>query len=146
MITLNDAVTWKSEKLSANLADCRKLIIFGVTAGREIVERSIAAFDNAVASEGAIFDAVGSESVEAAADALEDYLRRQYARTGQVLVKRRFSPGYGDWALTAQKDIFNILPMDKIGVKLSPELIMAPEKSITAVIGIINPGDAKDNE
>ena len=36
--------------------------------------------------------------------------------------------------------------MDKIGVKLSPELIMAPEKSITAVIGIINPGDAKDNE
>ena len=113
---------------------------------REIVERSIAAFDNAVASEGAIFDAVGSESVEAAADALEDYLRRQYARTGQVLVKRRFSPGYGDWALTAQKDIFNILPMDKIGVKLSPELIMAPEKSITAVIGIINPGDAKDNE
>lgn len=146
VITLNDAVTWKSEKLSANLADCRKLIIFGVTAGREIVERSIAAFDNAVASDGAIFDAVGSESVEASADALEDYLRRQYARTGQVLVKRRFSPGYGDWALTAQKDIFNILPMDKIGVKLSPELIMAPEKSITAVIGIINPGDAKDNE
>ena len=112
----------------------------------DVIALHQAGFDNAVASDGAIFDAVGSESVEASADALEDYLRRQYARTGQVLIKRRFSPGYGDWALTAQKDIFNILPMDKIGVKLSPELIMAPEKSITAVIGIINPGDAKDNE
>lgn len=139
-ITLDGGVVWRSEKLAANLADCRKAIIFGVTAGSEIVKRSLAAFEVSGASEGTIFDAVGSESVEAAADALEDYLRRQYARTGQALVKRRFSPGYGDWPLAAQKDIFTILPMAEIGVKLSPELIMAPEKSITAVIGIANPG------
>lgn len=146
IITVDNSMVWHSFKLAENLKNCRKIIIFGVTAGSEIVERTRMAFSGSGASEGAIFDAVGSESVEAATDALEDYLRRQYIRTGQLMVKHRFSPGYGDWPLEAQRDIFKTIPMGEIGVKLAPELIMAPEKSITAVIGILNPGDAKNNE
>lgn len=146
VISFGDSVSWHSAKLADNLAGCRKMIIFGVTAGSEIIKRVREAFNGSAVSDGAIFDAVGSEAVEAAADALEDYLRRQYARTGRVLARWRFSPGYGDLSLAAQRDIFKILPMDKIGVRLAPELIMAPEKSITAVIGIINPGGAGSNE
>ena len=48
----------------------------------------------------------------------------------------RFSPGYGDFPLTAQRDIFAILDCPKrIGLSLNQSLLLSPTKSVTAVIG-----------
>ena len=48
----------------------------------------------------------------------------------------RFSPGYGDFPLDCQKDIFAALDCGSIGLTLNDNLFMTPSKSVTAVIGV----------
>ncbi|MFR4384234.1 MAG: vitamin B12 dependent-methionine synthase activation domain-containing protein [Phascolarctobacterium sp.] len=48
-----------------------------------------------------------------------------------------FSPGYGDWPLEEQKLLFPILDCAKrIGLTLTDGMMMAPSKSVTAIIGL----------
>ena len=49
----------------------------------------------------------------------------------------RFSPGYGDLPLTAQREMFRMLECEKrIGVYLNESLLMSPSKSVTAIVGL----------
>ena len=55
------------------------------------------------------------------------------------VTRPRFSPGYGDFPLEFQKDIFNLLsPNKRIGLTLNNSLLMSPTKSVTAVVGIVD--------
>jgi cobalamin-dependent methionine synthase I len=49
---------------------------------------------------------------------------------------RRFSAGYADFNLENQKAIYDMLQMGKIGVTITPNFILLPEKSVTAISGI----------
>ena len=61
--------------------------------------------------------------------------------------RSRFSPGYGDWALEEQEKIFRLLHCAKtIGLTLTTGGIMAPTKSVTAVIGIDETGKESGEE
>lgn len=58
---------------------------------------------------------------------------------------RRYSPGYGDVPLEVQKVFFNLLDCGKIGLALMDTLVMSPEKSVTAFIGVQGgAGDSAD--
>lgn len=49
--------------------------------------------------------------------------------------QRRFSPGYGDFPIDYQKRIISLLSADlNIGVTLTNSLMLAPSKSVTAVV------------
>jgi len=52
------------------------------------------------------------------------------------------NPGYLDWPLTDQRLIFDILPVDSIGVKLNDSCMMIPRKSVTICAGIGIKGSA----
>ena len=52
-------------------------------------------------------------------------------------LRQRFSPGYGDLPLQAQRAIFDALQCHKeIGLYLNESLLMSPTKSVTAIVGI----------
>ncbi len=142
-VKLDDGTIWHSVALAKNLNNCQKAVIFGVTLGSLLPQEGSKLFEQGHSAEAIIYDATGSESVEAAADLLENELRRHYARNRQVLKKFRFSPGYGNWDLTGQRDFFRILSLEKIGITLTEQLFMQPEKTITAIIGIEN-GETND--
>ena len=83
-------------------------------------------------SEGFIYDAVCSAIAEAACDAAEKKI------CAGERTKNRFSPGYADCPLEAQKDIFGLISPDKyIGVKLLDSLLMSPMKSVSAFAAIL---------
>ena len=49
----------------------------------------------------------------------------------------RFSPGYGDFDIGFQKEIFKLLNCPKnIGLSLCDSFIMSPSKSVSAIIGL----------
>ena len=51
--------------------------------------------------------------------------------------KPRFSPGYGDFSLEHQRDFMRILDLENsLGLTLTGSLLLVPEKSVTAVIGL----------
>ena len=74
--------------------------------------------------------------MEAVCDEVNALLEKEAAEEGRSL-RRRFSPGYGDLGLENQKGVFELLnPAKLIGLTLMDTLIMSPEKSVTAIIGI----------
>jgi hypothetical protein len=69
-----------------------------------------------------------------AADELCGVILEEYCGT---LYPRRFSPGYGDFHISHQKDIIRLLDCGKrIGLTVTDGYMLAPCKSVTAVAGI----------
>jgi len=135
-VEFGDGNVFKSSRLAAMLANSGSILLFAVTAGAEVVEETsrLSAAGNGV---GALAcDAAGSEMVDAAAGWMQQYINQQLKRHNQVLTKRRFSPGYGDLALENQVLLFKLLDIEKLGVKLTDDFLMSPEKTVTAIAGI----------
>ena len=117
------------------LAGCHEAVLMAVTLGqgidRLLVRKSVNNMADAV-----IMDACASAAIENVADNFEADLRREVEAEGAYLTDR-FSPGYGDLPLHAQKKLCAALDAERrIGLSLSPALLMIPGKSVTAVLGI----------
>ncbi len=83
-----------------------------------------------------IVDAAGSALVERAADAAEASVVAAASDRG-LFCGTRFSPGYGDLPLTVQPTLLAALDAQRrLGVTLSPDYLMSPTKSVTAVVGL----------
>lgn len=51
-------------------------------------------------------------------------------------ISQRYSPGYCDWSIEGQKTMASLLPLDILGIKLTPSCLMSPRKSVTALLGV----------
>lgn len=124
-----------SHDLTKNLHDCKEIFLFAATLGVEF-DRLLRRTRITSMTKAAVLQAAGAAAVEGLCDQLNDDLRKAVEAEGYK-AHPRYSPGYGDYALENQKGIFDILkPSKNIGVSLMDTLIMAPEKSVTAVIGL----------
>jgi hypothetical protein len=135
-LELENGAVFKSAKLCALLGKSREAVLMASTAGREAVEardREIAAGNGSTAL---IIDATASETADAGLDWIQGFLNGQLARQGRKLTTR-FSPGYGDLDLSAQKAIFDALKLEKIGITITDRFILVPEKSVLAISGIL---------
>ena len=128
-------VSIKSESLGINLRNCRKVFLVAVTIGPQVDAfiRRTQALDSVKAS---ILQAAGAMLAEKTIEFINAQIK-DIAVSQNTKCKPRFSPGYGDVPLTIQKDFFRLLPCSKIGLSLMDTLIMSPEKSITAFIGML---------
>lgn len=124
-----------SRDLTRNLSGCREIFLFAATIGVEY-DRLLRRTRVASMAKAAILQAAGAAAVESLCNCLNDDLK-QCAGAEGYKAHPRYSPGYGDYALENQKGIFDVLqPARYIGLSLMDTLIMAPEKSVTAVIGL----------
>ena len=125
----------ESKELASNLEGCTETVIFGATIGiytdRQIQKEQILSPVRAL-----IYQAVGAAVVEAVCDDFNEWIRQKEKEKGRDICPR-FSPGYGDVSLSIQKSIFQELSLAKLaGITLTDSLLMIPEKSVTAIIGI----------
>ncbi|MBQ5999206.1 MAG: hypothetical protein IJL70_07040 [Treponema sp.] len=127
-------ISFKSRDLAKNLKDCKKIILLAATIGTS-VDMMIRRAQQCGSADAAIMQGVGAMFIESFVDDFNERLCRDYELKGCRL-HPRFSPGYGDVPLEIQKYFFSLLPCSKIGLSLMDTLIMAPEKSVTAFIGI----------
>jgi hypothetical protein len=120
-----------SHSLALCLRDCSEIVVFGATVGSGI-DRLIGRYSILSPSRAIIFQALGSERVEALCDVFCNELAER------EFVRPRFSPGYGDLPLELQRNIFDSLDLTrKLGINLNENLFMTPTKSVTAIVGII---------
>ncbi len=125
----------KSKNLAVNLKDCNKIVLFAATVGHG-VDRLIKKEELLSPAKAVCLQAIGSERVESLCDFFNEELKNEYAEKG-ILLKPRFSPGYGDFSLELQKDIIPALNCTNLlGISLGENLMMSPSKSVTAIIGI----------
>jgi len=111
------------------------IAVFLCTAGKEIGIRSRAAMKEGDLLTGYIYDVIGSEIADAAADLMQDSLKKAMASEGRKITNR-YSPGYCDWDVAEQHKLFQLMPDNFCGIKLNASALMDPEKSISGFIGI----------
>jgi hypothetical protein len=111
------------------------LAIFLCTAGKEIGIRSKRAMNERDFLRGYIYDVIGSEIVEAAADLMQDELEITMKYAGEKITNR-YSPGYCGWDVAEQHKLFQLIPDNFCQIQLTASALMDPVKSISGFIGI----------
>lgn len=79
-------------------------------------------------------DAAGTVAVKTVGKWLNNFIQERNSQNG-LRFSRYFEPGSGDWKIQEQKQIFNMLKPEKIGVKLSSSYMMYPSKSLSWIRG-----------
>ena len=126
----------RSGALYRNLRGCREVILMAATLGMAPDRMAARAQAAGKMSRAVMLQAAAAALIEEVCDELNEQLRLEAAGEGKTL-RPRFSPGYGDFRLEHQTDLFRILEVQKrIGVTLTEHLLMMPSKSVTALIGI----------
>ena len=119
-----------------NLLKGVSYLVLGVaTIGSSLENKVFELFSQGEYPQAIALDAVGTVAVEA----LSKYVRNlicQEVKDRNLQITRHFSPGYNNWDISQQKNIFQIIPVDKIGVKLTESYMMVPQKSLSWIIGI----------
>lgn len=129
------ALTLTGKDIAELLAGCKEAVLMAVTLGQGI-DRLLAKSSVSNMADAVIMDACASAAIENVADNFEMDLRRGLQAENLYLTDR-FSPGYGDLPLSAQKGLCAALDTErKIGLSLSTSMLMIPGKSVTAVLGI----------
>ncbi|NLF34608.1 MAG: Vitamin B12 dependent methionine synthase activation subunit [Clostridiales bacterium] len=129
-----EALPFRSADLDRHLAGCDAVYLFAATLGAQtdILLRRWAARDMSLAVVGqacaaALLEAYCDDRAKALSAALPD---------GQYL-RPRYSPGYGDFSLESQRVLLDLTDAGRrIGLALTGGSMLAPAKSVTAVIGI----------
>lgn len=120
--------------LARHLAGCHAAYLACGTIGAEFdrLQRCVSVSSGA---DALIMQAIGAAAIEKAMDETEGEIRADLSPDEKTV--SRYSPGYGDFPLEAQRDLLRLLDAPKsVGVSLTDTLLMVPSKSVSAVIGV----------
>ena len=127
-----------------HLSGAERVVFLAATIGEAVEEAVTRHFDEGRYAHSVLLDAAATTAVEQVCDACETMLRPQFAKEGFTM-RWRFSPGYGDWDIHAQRSLLRLTRADSIGISLTESFMLCPRKSVTAVIGLVRgKGDSKE--
>ncbi|MBS5449932.1 MAG: vitamin B12 dependent methionine synthase [Coriobacteriia bacterium] len=123
--------------ITAHLAGARAVGVLACTLGIPS-ERELRRLSQADPLDAVVFDAACTTLVERAADATEAQIVAEGRERG-LFPNARYSPGHGDWGLDAQPQMLAAVDAQRrLGLTLTPTLLLVPTKSVTAVIGLFD--------
>lgn len=123
-----------SPQVARLLRNSEYAVLFVTTIGPKIEKRIAELFREDKPTEAVILDAVGSEAVESFTNYFVKEVNRLSAKERKTTP--RFSPGYGQWDVSANKSILQLLKAGSIGVKISSKYMLTPQKTVTGIWGI----------
>lgn len=135
-IFINQGMSFDSGKvISSQLHGIEGLVVFTATLGRNYDYWFKGLFDSGDPLKGYIADLIGSITVEAAVDILEEKIIEDLSIYG-MSCSNRYSPGYCDWDVSEQQKLFSFLPSNFCDIELTESSLMVPIKSVSGIIGI----------
>lgn len=119
---------FESRALAAHLSGCEEAALLAATLGTQ-ADRLIQRAEATDTLRAAVLHACAAAKIEAYCDAVQEAL--------PGAVRPRFSPGYGDFSLSMQQKLLDATDAGRrIGLYLTRAHMLAPAKSITAVMGL----------
>jgi cobalamin-dependent methionine synthase I len=134
-VVIKDIIFNVKNIVFAQLKRSGSVALFLCTAGEEIGIRSRKAMNERDFLKGYVYDVVGSEIVEAAADLMQNELNTAVVAEG-FKITNRYSPGYCGWSVSEQHKLFKLMPYNYCGIRLTESALMDPVKSVSGIIGI----------
>lgn len=117
------------------IKESEEMALFICTAGPAVGELSRRSMKDGDLLRGYVYDVIGSEVVENAADRLQDELKIAAGEEGKKITNR-FSPGYCGWDVAEQHKLFSFFNDNFCAVTLNDSALMNPVKSVSGLIGI----------
>jgi hypothetical protein len=121
--------------VTSYLRNSSYMAVFVATCGEEVEKLSKKLFGEGHTLEGYIVDLAGSELAEETADFVHRHIEKMVAKEG-LLVTNRYSPGYCNWPVSDQHQLFSVLKENTCGISLTPSSLMIPVKSVSGILGI----------
>jgi hypothetical protein len=134
-VYIEGSIVFESEVIAKLLKPCSKVALLIVTIGSRLEDMVGQLSRHKRLLQASVLDAIGSVAVESVADIVQEKIREEAGEQGYV-ISRRFSPGYCDWAIRQQTEVFRAMNGNKAGVRLTESLLMVPQKSISGIIGM----------
>lgn len=124
-----------SVKLEAHLDGCREVYLLAATLGVG-VDRLLERLAVTDVSAAVMAQACAAAFLEGWCDRYQDQIAAEVSAEA-LFLRPRFSPGYGDFPLDTQPALLSALEAGKrIGLTATGANMLAPTKSVTAVIGL----------
>ena len=143
-VDIGDSIILESYKVARLLERCGKVAVFALTIGNYLEDMVAYLVNNGLVLQATVLDAIGSGTVEKLAAWLEQNIRIDASQEGMV-TSRRFSPGYCDWDVSQQEQVFKALGDNTAGITLNDSMLMVPQKSVSGIIGIGRPDKGIEN-
>jgi hypothetical protein len=120
-----------------HLKGCKGCAVLAATLGVE-ADNKIKLLQRVNMADAVIYDACANEYIEKVCDACQAEIALKALEYG-CGVNYRFSPGYGDFKIENQRVLIGLLNAEKrLGLHLSENNLLIPQKSVTAIIGFID--------
>lgn len=110
------------------------LVFFIATCGAEVENFSKSLIKEGNTLEGLIVDLIGSELVESIIETLHLQIEEELGEIG-IGVTNRYSPGYCNWPVSDQQQLFSFFDEPHCGIVLNSSSLMLPIKSVSGLIG-----------
>jgi hypothetical protein len=124
-----------NKMVTLSLAKSTEVALFIGTCGGKVEFFSKQLMKDGHSLEGLIVDLIGSEIAEDVADFIHKKIEQDMAASG-MKVTNRYSPGYCNWPVSDQQQLFYLLRNNNCGVELTGSSLMLPIKSVSGIIGI----------
>ncbi len=121
--------------VASALSKSSEIAAFAGTCGQEVEVYSKKLMRDGHSIEGLIADLVGSEIAETIAGFIHTRIEEAMAEKG-INITNRYSPGYCQWNVSDQQQLFALLDKNNCGIYLTDSSLMIPLKSVSGIIGI----------
>lgn len=134
-IIIND-LKFDLQKIIFNqMKKSESVAVYLSTAGEGIGKRSREIMMGGDPLKGYILDIIGSLTVDAASDLMQNDLAASLVQSG-IKITNRYSPGHCGWSVADQHKLFMLMPDNFCGISLTESALMEPIKSTSGFIGI----------
>jgi hypothetical protein len=134
-VSLDGGVAFEGPLVARALAGAREVALAVCTIGAALEERVAAMFDAGHTLQALALDGAGSGAVGEVSGMVGARICDAASARG-LTVGMRASPGQEGWSIWQQRALFELVPADEIGVRLTESCLMLPRKSVSFALGL----------
>lgn len=135
LLCLDDGTVFHGSLLPRLLARARQMAAVVCTIGPRLEAKVDEYFDQNEQLRGLILDHIGTAALDCLTTEVCQFMKREASSQGYK-VGGPLSPGVLGWPILEQRHLFELVPAEQIGVRLTSLGMMVPRKSISMVIGM----------
>ncbi len=135
LLKLEDDTMLYGPLLPSLLASARELAAAVCTIGPRLEEKVADYFAQSDPLRAMLLDGIGSAAVDVLVEEVCQIIRREAASRGYAS-SSPLAPGMRGFPMSEQWRLFQLVPAEQIGVRLTSAAMMVPRKSVSMVIGL----------
>lgn len=130
------SLAFHSRTLARRLAQAEGVAIVLLTIGPNVEHRAQELVRGGQFMEGVLLDTAGWAAIDTLLGDLRLRLATE-ARAEGLRLTGRMAPGFGDWGLEQQRDLFSVFDGADVSVRLTEACVMVPLKSVSGLYGLV---------